>query len=295
MKAPGNPWMKFYPSDWRADPALRSCTIAARGLWVEMLCIMHEAEPYGSLLINGARIDKKRMAVLAGIRETDCTVLMLELEGFGVFSRDDDGTIYSRRMRRDAEKAEEGRKQVNKRWGDRSPNRSPIKKTADDPNTQKPEAIAKEDRIVDAGASNFTEGSKALASAFWKALGFDGPLQIPPEFAGVDWRAIGWEQAGWTVDLIETEARRVGPDKPLTYHEKVFATTFAKRQAPLPVVEVREAEQLTVKTHAKPRSAIIQASDDLRRKIASFDGPTSPPDGLRSGEGEAAPRLLSHG
>lgn len=103
------------------------------------------------------------------------------------------------------------------------------------------------DRIGSAGAS-FTEGSKALAEAFWSALGFDSPLKIPPEFAGVDWRAIGWEQAGWTVDLIETEARRIGPDKPLTYHEKVFATAFAKRQAPLPVVEIREAENLTV-TH----------------------------------------------
>lgn len=97
--------MKFYPSDWRADPALRSCTIAARGLWVEMLAIMHEAEPYGSLLINGARVDKKRLAALAGVREAECSVLMLELEGFGVFSRDEDGTIYSRRMRRDAAKA----------------------------------------------------------------------------------------------------------------------------------------------------------------------------------------------
>lgn len=47
--------------------------------------------------------------------------------------------------------------------------------------------------------------------------------------------------------------------------------------------------------HAKPRSAIIQAADDLRRKIASFDGPASEAERIRGGEGEAAPRLLSHG
>jgi hypothetical protein len=105
LKPAGNPWMKFYPSDWRADPALRSCTIAARGLWVEMLCIMHEAVPYGSLLINGARVDKKRLAALAGLPERECTSLLLELEGFGVFSREEDGTVYSRRMRRDEAKA----------------------------------------------------------------------------------------------------------------------------------------------------------------------------------------------
>ncbi|HDA7904193.1 TPA: hypothetical protein O5V80_002738, partial [Staphylococcus aureus] len=62
-----SPWMKFYPSDWRADPMLRLCSMAARGLWVEMLCIMHEATPYGTLLVNGRRLDKKQLAALVGI------------------------------------------------------------------------------------------------------------------------------------------------------------------------------------------------------------------------------------
>lgn len=41
-----------------------------------------------------------------------------------------------------------------------------------------------------------------------------------------------------------------------------------------------------------PGSKIIQAADDLRRQIASFNGPSRPTDGLRSGAGEASPRLL---
>jgi hypothetical protein len=77
----------------------------ARGLWIEMMAIMHEAEPYGSLLVKGKRVDKKQLAALAGVPERECTVLLLELEGFGVFARDTDGTIYSRRMRRDHAKA----------------------------------------------------------------------------------------------------------------------------------------------------------------------------------------------
>lgn len=97
--------MKFYPADWRSDAMLRLCSISARGLWAEMMCIMHDAERYGSLLVNGRRIDKKQLASLAGISEKECCALLLELEGNGVFSRDEDGTIYSRRMRRDHEKA----------------------------------------------------------------------------------------------------------------------------------------------------------------------------------------------
>jgi hypothetical protein len=60
------PWMKFYPADWRADPALRMCSLAARGLWMEILSIMHEADPRGSLLINGNTIGAKQLASLCG-------------------------------------------------------------------------------------------------------------------------------------------------------------------------------------------------------------------------------------
>jgi hypothetical protein len=149
------------------------------------------------------------------------------------------------------------------------------------------------------GQNSFTDGSKALAAAFWTALGFDGPLDIPPEFAGLDWRALKWEQAGWTVDLIGIEARRIAaqkPLKPLSYFEKVFATSFAKRQTPLPVVEIREAEKLTVTSHGRPQPQggnIIQAADRLVEKIRAFDaGPDDADHGLCDRAGEAAVRLL---
>lgn len=38
-----DPWLKFYPTDWRSDPALKMCSLAARGLWIEMIALMHEA------------------------------------------------------------------------------------------------------------------------------------------------------------------------------------------------------------------------------------------------------------
>ncbi len=270
MKPARNPWMKFYPADWRSDAMLRLCSIAARGLWAEMMCIMHDAERYGSLLVNGRRIDKKQLAGLAGTSEKECVQLLLELEGNGVFSRDDDGTIYSRRMRRDFDKAikdkENGRGGGNPRLkGGVNPQDNGEDKA------QKPEARI--DRIGSAGAGGFTEGSKALASAFWKALGFGSPLEIPPEFAGVDWRALEWERAGWTIDLIDSVARKTG-NKPLSYHEKCFATEFAKRQAPLPIVEIKPAETLTVNhgTSQKP-NGLIAAIDRKLAALEAEDGP----------------------
>jgi hypothetical protein len=47
--------------------------------------------------------------------------------------------------------------------------------------------------------------------------------------------------------------------------------------------------------NGKPPSAIIQAADNLRAKLASFDGRAGRQDGLRSGEGAPPPRLLSNG
>jgi hypothetical protein len=101
------PWMKFYPSDHRADPALRLCSAAARGLWMEMLCLMHEADPYGSLLVGGRQISNEQLAIQAGIHPV--ADLLDELESAGVFSRDPNGTIFSRRMRRDEQRFEKDR------------------------------------------------------------------------------------------------------------------------------------------------------------------------------------------
>jgi hypothetical protein len=48
-------------------------------------------------------------------------------------------------------------------------------------------------------------------------------------------------------------------------------------------------------TNGKPKSAVIQAADDLYRKLASFDAPPSEHGEPRGDESEASPRLLSFG
>ena len=98
------PWMKFYPSDWRADPALRMCSLAARGLWMEMLCIMHEAGGY--LMVNEKQLLPRQLAVLSGASVDEVNAWLLELSDAGVFSRNADGTIYSRRILKDIARTE---------------------------------------------------------------------------------------------------------------------------------------------------------------------------------------------
>lgn len=103
------PFLKFFPSDWRSDPALRVCSLAARGLWIEMLAIMHEADPRGSLLISGKAPTPAQLASLVGASLEEVQMMLAELEGAGVFSRKRNGVIYSRRIERDEIKASKNR------------------------------------------------------------------------------------------------------------------------------------------------------------------------------------------
>lgn len=98
-----NRWSKFWWQDWQRDPALRSCGLAARGLWMELLCLAHEGEPYGHVVINGRAATNMQIAKIVGHPEKDIAKLLHELEYAGAFSRTDQGVIYSRRMVRDKE------------------------------------------------------------------------------------------------------------------------------------------------------------------------------------------------
>ena len=103
------PWMKWYPADWRAEPKLRLCSRAARSFWMDVLGLMHEAEPYGYLIVAGIRPTAAQLAALLGDSERDVAKWMAELAAVEVFSVDHDGTIFSRRMLRDKAKAETDR------------------------------------------------------------------------------------------------------------------------------------------------------------------------------------------
>lgn len=95
------PAFQFYPADWRRDAALQSCSVAARGLWIELMCVMHDCEPYGVLSVNGKSMTSAQVARLVGEQEKVVARLMTELEDAGVCSRDEQGRLFSRRMVKD--------------------------------------------------------------------------------------------------------------------------------------------------------------------------------------------------
>ena len=96
------PWVKWRFDRWHNDEGLRICGLAARGLWIELLCVMHGGTPYGHLTIKGHAPNAKQIASLAGMTtEKEVVALLRELEDAGVFNRTDEGVIFCRRMIRD--------------------------------------------------------------------------------------------------------------------------------------------------------------------------------------------------
>lgn len=102
------PSFQFYPGDWLNDASLRMVSVGARGLWIDMLCIMHQGSEYGYLKVNGKVILPPNLARMTGTTFKELEGYLDELESAGVFSRDDEGCIFSRRMIRD-EKIRESR------------------------------------------------------------------------------------------------------------------------------------------------------------------------------------------
>lgn len=100
---PKLPYLAFYPGDWLRDH-VAGCSIAAQGLWLRMLILMHDCERYGHLAMNGSPIPPESIARRCGCTLAQYETLLAELTVHGVPGVSQDGTIFSRRMVRDAQK-----------------------------------------------------------------------------------------------------------------------------------------------------------------------------------------------
>ena len=106
------PAIMFYPGDWLSDE-IAGCSLAAQGLWLRMMFLMHRSSRYGHLALpNGSAIPPTSVAAQCGISQEAYETLLLELDSVGKISRNNEGVIFSRRMVRDWQKraADRGRK-----------------------------------------------------------------------------------------------------------------------------------------------------------------------------------------
>lgn len=92
------PAFQFYPADWRKDVELQSCSMAAQGLWINLMCVAHECDPYGHLTVNGKPMTHAQVGRQVGLSAKECGCLLDELLEAGVARKTEEGAIYSKRM-----------------------------------------------------------------------------------------------------------------------------------------------------------------------------------------------------
>ena len=96
------PAFQFYPGDWMKDAALRSVGFAARGLYIDLLCLMWECPERGYLKSGNQIWNEKQIRTATGANAFQLKTLLRVLLKNGVLSkRESDGAIYSRRMVRE--------------------------------------------------------------------------------------------------------------------------------------------------------------------------------------------------
>lgn len=95
------PWCRFHWADHARDVALRQCSMASRGLWMELLCLMADSPERGFLMVGSQAMTSAQIARTLGQDRRSVDRWMAELESNQVFARDGRGVIYSRRMVRD--------------------------------------------------------------------------------------------------------------------------------------------------------------------------------------------------
>lgn len=184
------PWLKFYPADWQSDQALRLVGLEARGLWLECMCIMHRADPYGHLVVNGRPVTDAQLAVLAGTSPDRVPALMAELATAGVFSRNRAGVVYSRRMTRDEKRSKDGetakitgksvpgsrRHQASEKSGDNVTTFKVVDKVVEQPpSPQKPDARVKGSSLT--GASRPADIARLMLDIWAEEC--RGVLRVP--------------------------------------------------------------------------------------------------------------------
>lgn len=91
--------MQFYPADWRKDLAVQALDYFERGVWFEILCLMHESSERGVLLLNGNPMPEDVLARLLGLDKQILTTSLTKLLTYGVAKRrPSDLAIFNKRM-----------------------------------------------------------------------------------------------------------------------------------------------------------------------------------------------------
>lgn len=88
----------FYPQDWMSDSRLRLCSAGARGLWIDIMCLMYLSSERGYLLIDDTVLDEKMLQKTLGYDAQEFDVFFTELIKYKIIKKDEKNRYFCKTM-----------------------------------------------------------------------------------------------------------------------------------------------------------------------------------------------------
>ena len=93
------PSFMFYTGDWLKDPKLAMCSVQARGIWIDLLCAMHEQDRSGQ--ITGTTEQFARICRCTAVQFVQAADELKSTGTADVTERNGKMTVINRRMKRE--------------------------------------------------------------------------------------------------------------------------------------------------------------------------------------------------
>lgn len=243
------PSFQFYANDWMGNLALQSCSIGARGLFIQLLCLMHNSSEPGKLFLpNGFSPSATKTAQLCNVDARQYRRHLPELLQNGILKLDDNGIIYCKRMIRDNELRNK-RKEAGSKGG--NPNLL----------NQKLKQNAKQNATPSTSTSSSTSISDSTATNKLDAVDVDNiPSEIKIRFGSDKQLKSFCVHCGGNIELMETyfnyADRQANIDNP-TGFAIMLAREHKEQGPPLTANEIKKLEAGKNKTANELLNKII--------------------------------------
>jgi hypothetical protein len=226
------PALQFYPADWRKDPGVQSLSRHDKSVWFDMLCIMHESDERGVLLLAGKPMPEEALARILNLDNQEVKQILSTLLTYGVASqRQEDGAIYCRRMVRD-ENLIQIRRSAGKMGGNplllkQNPKQKPTTPVKQKPTPSSSSSFSSSEVTILTNSNSKAKCTLDEAKAFAVEIGMP---ESDGEASWHKWEGNGWKNGGNAVKDWKATLRSWKASGYLPSQKKTDAATPAHRQ-----------------------------------------------------------------
>jgi uncharacterized protein YdaU (DUF1376 family) len=236
-----HPYIQFYVGDWLKDPELSMCSPATRGIWIDLICAIHEGNGAGKLTAN-----RQQLSRICRCTEPDISAALIELgntNAADIYEADGIVSITCRRIRRARELSLSRQQAGSKGAAKTIANREQNPDNDNEDGILRVREFARERGISEKDADWF----------YWKGRGNGWTNGGKPMR---DWKAtlLSWQRAGYLPSQKQSNNGRT--------------ITFQKAKEPAPLYpKLPPAREVSEEELAAQRKIVRECSEKLKQEL----------------------------